>query len=128
MVSDSDRVVVKTYVPPHQKDTWKEHADELDMSQSEFIRSMVQAGRRDFGSIDETRGETDSQTVTVRVEEVKTRLQDVLSTDEYTSWDELVGEALPESVETHVETALKELVAENIVSYSPRQGGYQLQE
>ena len=45
---DTTRTSVKTFVPAYQKDEWKRHADELDMSQSEFVRTMVQAGRRDF--------------------------------------------------------------------------------
>ena len=47
-----DRRSVKTYVPAEQKDRWQEHADELGMSQSEFVRTMVQAGRRGFSLSD----------------------------------------------------------------------------
>lgn len=46
---DTDRAVVTTYVPAYQKSAWESHATDLDMSQSEFVRSMVQAGRRGFG-------------------------------------------------------------------------------
>lgn len=42
----SDRKVAKAYIPEQQKEKWDGHADELGMSQSEFIRCMVQAGRR----------------------------------------------------------------------------------
>jgi hypothetical protein len=45
---DVERTSVKTYVPSYQKKEWKTHADELGMSQSEFVRTMVQAGRRGF--------------------------------------------------------------------------------
>ena len=45
---DVERAVVKTYVPAYQKDAWVDHADRLDMSQSEFVRTMVQAGRSGF--------------------------------------------------------------------------------
>lgn len=56
--SDTDRVAVRTYVPAYQKERWREHAEELNMSQSEFVRSMVQAGRRGFGTEDvEVRGD-----------------------------------------------------------------------
>lgn len=47
---DTDRTVVTTYVPAYQKSAWESHAAELGMSQSEFVRSMVQAGRRGFGA------------------------------------------------------------------------------
>jgi hypothetical protein len=39
------RTVVKTYIPKYQKEMWSEHANKLNMSQSEFVRCMVQAGR-----------------------------------------------------------------------------------
>ena len=42
---DEDSVPVKTTVPRSQKETWAADADSLNMSQSEFIRTMVQAGR-----------------------------------------------------------------------------------
>ena len=45
---DTERTVVTTYVPSYQKSQWETHADGLDMSLSEFVRSMVQAGRRGF--------------------------------------------------------------------------------
>ena len=43
--STQDRVVVKTTIPREQKERWAADAETLDMSQSEFIRTMVQAGR-----------------------------------------------------------------------------------
>lgn len=45
---DTERTCVQTYVPAYQREIWTDHADELEMSRSEFIRSMVQAGRRGF--------------------------------------------------------------------------------
>ncbi|MDZ7730471.1 MAG: hypothetical protein U5K37_05470 [Natrialbaceae archaeon] len=47
-MSESDRATVRTYIPAYQKDHWAEHADELNMSLSEFVRTMVQAGRSDL--------------------------------------------------------------------------------
>ena len=41
-----ERKVVKAYVPAYQKERWQEHADELGMNQSEFVKCMIQAGRR----------------------------------------------------------------------------------
>ncbi|MFC6728654.1 DUF5805 domain-containing protein [Natronoarchaeum mannanilyticum] len=55
--ADTSRTAVKTYVPTYQKRLWADHADELGMSQSEFVRTMVQAGRSDF-SPPEATGET----------------------------------------------------------------------
>jgi|GEM_PF-99889 len=52
--ADTSRTAVKTYVPAYQKRLWADHADELGMSQSEFVRTMVQAGRSDFSPPEET--------------------------------------------------------------------------
>lgn len=46
--NESDRTPVRTYITEHQKGIWDEEADSMDMSRSEFVRCMVQAGRRDF--------------------------------------------------------------------------------
>lgn len=43
-----ETVEISLYIPEHQLEIWSEHADELGMNRSEFIRAMVQAGRRDF--------------------------------------------------------------------------------
>ncbi len=62
-----EKVTVKTYVPESQKAIWVEQAEKLDMSQAEFIRCMVQAGRRTF----ENGGEPASETVTAEINESK---------------------------------------------------------
>lgn len=54
---DTERVSVRTYVPAYQRDAWDEHAERLDMSRSEFVRTMVQAGREFF---DETAAQDES--------------------------------------------------------------------
>lgn len=43
-----ERVSMKVRLPQWQKEQWVDHADRLDMTHSEFLRSMVQAGRRGF--------------------------------------------------------------------------------
>jgi len=39
-----------TYPTPEQYDGWKEEASELDMSVSEWIQAMVEAGRKKFNA------------------------------------------------------------------------------
>jgi hypothetical protein len=46
---DTSRTVVQAYVPAYQRDNWDEHADQLGMSRSEFVKTMVQAGRHHVG-------------------------------------------------------------------------------
>lgn len=65
MARSEERTAVKTYVPAYQKEHWVEQAEELDMGLSEFVRTMVQAGRRGFG------GEVESEPDAVEAEVVQ---------------------------------------------------------
>lgn len=63
----NDRVAVKTYIPREQKTIWDEHAAEMEMTLSEFIRTMVQSGRspltvEERRSSDENPGGNDLET------------------------------------------------------------------
>jgi hypothetical protein len=120
--STDDTKRVSTYVPPEQKQEWKTHAEELDMTQSEFVRTMVQAGRRDF-----TVGREDTQTpdATPGGDGLKDAVLEILQREGHLGWDELVA-ALTESIEDDVEEVLDELQNENQVRYSGRDGGYSL--
>jgi len=139
---DTERATVMTYVPTYQKERWKEHAEQLGMSQSEFVRTMVQAGRRDFeipdGPGSEEPGEgangvpepQGSQAENVPAaqgveDDFERRVLDVLSSSEYLSWDELLA-ALTDDIESRLDETLQELQASNAVRYSGRRGGYAL--
>lgn len=129
---ETERTVVKTYVPRHQKEVWTDHADDLDMSQSEFVRSMVQAGRRGFepedgvgvtGSNESDDEEDCSADATPGVDGLEDRVLSVLDGDEYLDWNELV-EALTGDIESRLEDALQDLQSDDAVRYSGRHGGY----
>ncbi|QSG08903.1 DUF5805 domain-containing protein [Halapricum desulfuricans] len=125
---DESRVTVKTYVPAYQKDEWRDHADELDMSQSEFVRTMVQAGRRGFleGETDDEQSPDSSATTdTTDGGDLEERVESVLTTGEYYSWDELLA-AITDSIEDRLEATLADLQDRNVVRYSGRNGGYTL--
>lgn len=126
--SDTDRAVVKTYVPAYQKTEWVEDADALDMSQSEYVRTMVQAGRRDFAvdpypehedRVREDAGGDGGNTFRERVYE--------LLREDTRTWDELL-EAVTDDVEGRLEDALQDLQTQNRVVYSGRNGGYEAVE
>jgi hypothetical protein len=120
MAEETDRVAVKTYVPRYQKEAWQNQASKLDMSQSEFVRSMVQAGRRDF----EFEGvEPGSGDATPGGEGLEERILGILASEGPLKWDELVGE-LTDGFEDELEETLQSLQAENSVQYSGRDGGY----
>jgi len=138
---DTSQAPVKTYVPAYQRDEWDEHADELDMSRSEFVRTMVQAGRRGFtpggdgpetpsqGS-PETTPDTGSTSERSRKPSPAADVEDVVLdaiADDCLSWDELRAE-LTADIERQLEEAIDQLQAEGLIKHSPRQGGYVLVE
>jgi hypothetical protein len=128
MDADTERTAVRTYVPAYQKERWADHADELGMSQSEFVRTMVQAGRRDFDLERPDTGdgeEPPEQPSNPRGGGLEDRVQTVLAAEGVVSWDELL-EAVSDDLEGRLESALETLQDENAVRYRPRQGGYAL--
>lgn len=137
MAADGDeRTSVRTYVPEYQKERWQSHAEELDMSQSEFVRTMVQAGRSGFeppeaesandsASAEET--EAPSSDANPRGNGLEDRVVEVLAEGTHYEWDELVA-ALTDDIEQRLDETLQELQSEGRVRYSGRHGGYVLDE
>lgn len=119
--AETETVVARTYVPASQKSIWESHADELEMSQSEYIRCMVQAGRKGFESTTE---EPRSPDATPGGSGLETRVLDLLHSDTY-DWEELL-EAVSDDIESRLDDALESLQADNRIRYSGRHGGYTL--
>jgi hypothetical protein len=120
-----DRATVKTYVPRYQKEAWVEHAEALGMSQSEFVRTMVQAGRADFEPPAPPRG--DDADAIESGNAGGTERERVLETlrEGPRDWEELLAE-LTADAETRLEEALTALQDAGRVRYSGRDGGYVL--
>ncbi|MFB6235283.1 MAG: DUF5805 domain-containing protein [Halopenitus sp.] len=128
MSEADDRTAVKTYVPRYQKEIWADHADELDMSQSEFVRTMVQAGRSDFDvdvALDtSSEGADDSNADSAESSgDLESRVTKALRREGSLGWDTLV-ETLTADLENDLEAALENLQESNVVRYSGRDGGY----
>jgi len=129
--TDTERVGVRTYVPQYQRDEWDRNAEELGMSRAEFVRTMVQAGRRSFDLSDASSGAehgsegTDVEGDTPGVQALEDRLLDLLENGEHRSWEELVA-GLTDDIEDRLEDALDELQRTNRVQYNGRRGGYTL--
>jgi hypothetical protein len=128
--ADTTRASVKVYVPAYQKDIWAEDAEELEMSQSEYVRTMVQAGRRGFedssaGVAERADPEAPPPDATPGVEGLETRVLDVLSDDATLDWEELV-ERLAGDFEERLGDVLGQLQQENRVRHSGPRGGYTL--
>jgi len=119
---DTERAAVKTYVPAYQKAEWQAHAEDLDMTQSEFVRTMVQAGRREFDLDPVEAEDSGSDPGGQGVEE---RVLAILDSAGALDWDDLLDE-LSADIEARLDDALDELQSENRVKYSGRDGGYTL--
>lgn len=124
---DAETVQVKTRVPKYQREEWKAAANELGMSQSEFLRTMVQAGRSGFEGGESAGGgskpvEGGSPDANPGGNALEDRVISTLSSDEAISWDELV-EALVGDFEERLEETLQ---STDRVRYSGREGGYVL--
>lgn len=118
---DTSRTSVRTYVPAYQKAEWERQADRMDMSLSEFVRSMVQAGRRGFeGGADG--GSEDASADDGRGLEGQVVAE--LRNQGCCSWDELVT-AVTDDIESELERTLQESPR---IQHSPRQGGYVLED
>ena len=122
--ADTDRTAVKTYVPSYQKAVWQAHADDLDMSQSEFVRTMVQAGRREF-ELDPVEPEDSGSDP--GGQGLEDRVLEILRDEGAMSWDELLS-TVTENIEDALDDALDDLQSENRIKYSGRAGGYTLLE
>jgi hypothetical protein len=132
MASDDGRVSVQTYVPESQREQWRADAEELDMSQAEYVRTMVQAGRRSFDlasdgeDSDATSGSVDrggSTGDTPGVDGLNRRVLGVLRESEFADWDALLA-GVTDGIEERLEETLDELQANDRIRYSGRHGGY----
>ncbi|MDX1744928.1 MAG: DUF5805 domain-containing protein [Halobacteriales archaeon] len=118
MPSNQESVVVKTTIPEYQKERWVDLADEFEVSQSEFIRLMVQAGIHWF---DLETAEPTSPDANPRGNALRTRVLDVLPSEGYMSFEDLL-EAVSGDIETNLEETIETLAAEDLVTTSVRRG------
>ncbi|UIO98937.1 DUF5805 domain-containing protein [Halobaculum sp. CBA1158] len=145
--AEAERVPVTVRVPAYQKRAWVAEADGLDMSQSEFVRTMVQAGRRDLGVADafgpppgaeESDESADPSSESSSAEgaspptnpggsNLEERLLEALANEDVMSFDGLV-EAVAGDIEERVDETMGRLQSRGRVRYSGRDGGYVLVE
>lgn len=132
MATESDRVAVQTYVPAEQRTVWRQEAEDLDMSQAEYVRTMVQAGRRgfDLNSADESLYTNSTNAVEQEisdaspgVDELNRRVLDVLRGAEFADWETILA-GVTDDIEDRLEETLDELQSQNRIRYSGRHGGY----
>lgn len=92
-----------------------EDAEDMGMSQSEFVRCMVQAGRRGF-SLDEDPGDGPT---------LEDEIVDLLDEFGHVTLSELTA-AFGDHAEEDLDGALVELQDSNQIRHNPRQGRYEL--
>ncbi|MFW5934635.1 MAG: DUF5805 domain-containing protein [Halolamina sp.] len=125
--ADTETVQVKTRVPAHQREAWREAADDLGMSQSEFVRTMVQAGRSSFEAANEAGDASNPEEGSSREDDprgdgLETRVRETLAGEEAVDWEELVDAVLGD-----FEDRLDRITQESEeIRYSGRKGGYVL--
>jgi hypothetical protein len=118
---ESETVSMKVHVPRWQKDEWVTHADQLDMTQSEFLRSMIQAGRLNIGQ--SRTDEIGSPDATPGGDDLEERVLDVLRGSGYLTWDDILAGVM-DDIEERLEDALDAHQKDNRIQYSGRNGGY----
>jgi len=132
MGEETERTAVQTYVSLYQKELWEDDADRMGVSQSEFVRMMVQAGRSKFELPSSRESKEQSMDSTQSSPErngnlFRDRVLETLSADKPQDWDELV-DALTEELESELDQTLEKLQQDNVIRYSGRQGGYVIRE
>lgn len=132
MPDSNDRVSVQTYVSSTQRDLWRQDAEELDMSQAEYVRTMVQAGRRAFSlrtqngsasSTQDNREETTMRTVTPGVDGLEEQVLEIIRENECADWETLLA-GITDDVEDRLDSTLDTLQSTDRIRYSGRRGGY----
>jgi hypothetical protein len=101
MSDSSENKEVKTRIPPEQVEIWTEEADEMNVPRSEYIRYMVQAGRRQFAFTEAAASDTDGT-------DINRRVVAALQEHNKLSWEELTNEVIGD-LEDEIEDAVEEL-------------------
>jgi len=129
---------VTTYVDENTKEVWVAHADELGMSLSEFVESMVNAGRAEYSDT-APEGHEDVDPVSARreVEELRRRLEAAEEDDGpdpveayaaldggYLTVEEVMDEMDTDADDGEVYEALQRLLDEGLVEYDTMRNAY----
>lgn len=127
-MADGENGTVRAYVPAYQKEQWRQHARELEMSLSEYVRAMVVAGRDGFGlEGNEALRNVHPAAETPGDGPLEDAILDLLADEDHLDWDDIV-ERLTGDFEERVDETLDRLQHDNHVRYSGRHEGYTLVE
>jgi metal-responsive CopG/Arc/MetJ family transcriptional regulator len=101
---------IKLSVPEHLCEKWDEEVEKYADSRSEFIRMMVEAGRKEFQAVE---SEVDESS------ELKEILLEIVASRDGTTPEEII-----EILEDKVIEELESLDEDGDIKYSPQVGGY----
>ena len=111
---DSGGTVLNVYVPEHERVDWEQHADELGLEMSRYVREMVKSGRRPWYSENyrvQPEGDEPNQ-------ELEEQILAALSEAGPLSNDE-VYEAITNQLQSRVDEKLMELREDNRIEQNP---------
>lgn len=110
---------VRTSAPEDQIEIWEKEADEMNVTRAEYMRTMIQAGRRNFG-LAEPQDTAESDGI-----DVEERVIEALEQHGELSWDELLEIAVGD-VEEEVESTINTLEENDRVQVSLRNNSVSL--
>ncbi|MFB6362149.1 MAG: DUF5805 domain-containing protein [Halobacteriales archaeon] len=105
---------VKTTVSPDLKAAWADDADHFDMSQSEFVRTMVQAGRHWF---DLESSKDRSPGANPRGNALEDRVRAILREHDEVPFEDIVDE-VANGIERDVDAILQSFDDDGLVHHS----------
>ncbi len=123
---DRSRMRVQTYVDASQREEWEQRAESMDMSLSEFVRTMTQAGKRGFEEAmsegnGADAGRRPSSPPNPQGSGLEERVLSALSADEYRSWDDVVA-AVQEDFEAELGDVVDELLDDGAIEHRHGRG------
>ncbi|MFC6721543.1 DUF5805 domain-containing protein [Halobacteriaceae archaeon SHR40] len=117
-MTDDDIQPVTVYPSSEESEIWKEEANDMGMTYSEYYRMMINAGRREFAFVEAA---ADAEDTTNRL--LEERVIDVLDAEEPKNFEDVVEEV----VTTHYKERIAEVLRDDDrATYRPRDGGYVL--
>lgn len=115
---DQTKVKVEISCTKAEKELWNKEAEKLRFGyRTNYLRSMINAGRREFDLADNGTEDYPERTV----KDLETRVYSNLSIDQPTDWAELV-EIITTDLEDEIEEIVENLAEEGKVSILPRGG------
>lgn len=113
---DIEGTVLNVYLPKSQKEEWEQHAAEMDLELSRYVREMVQSGRRPWYSGDRKRTVRDQPGDT---EPLKQQVLEALQRSQSLDYEDLL-EVVTDNIQNRLDSAITELKDEGRVHQNPR--------